>query len=320
MRNSTATILLLLILFFANLNTSVYANTVKPFPKDTLQTFIQNYGKDSLLKLIDTRILLAKNAVIKYSVIENENIEIKSEDLNIKKFFSDSKDTSIIRYTFSNYIEKLLFLDTVNSLSVNKWNSITNIIKKSKNPGKLLRDSINNTMELFVLTAYLCPYLQTNIVLDNTKPYQDLFDEKLIEEKLFIYRYIAMIDKNCHDSKWEEYKNDYFNALYKRCSYLEYFKNLSNFEKLNFGGEMKMYMDTNEEYNNYLRFVTYSVYANNINLKDHSNDLMQVLFSQTIPFGYWLADYVKKEDGLLSSTIYGYWTLLQFRELLLADK
>lgn len=294
-------------------NNILFAKTIKPFPEDTLQVFIKNYGKDSLLKLIDERIALTQKAFSLFKENKHLNSDLQTEYVLIQKHFLNINDTLFFDDVFSNYVSSFMLYDTIYGLPDNMLNNILDTLRKSGNASKLLIDNIGDGTLL--LSASFCSVLSESDINKFLDTIIRFNKDNLIEKKLLLFRSIANIDNKCHSSIVEKYEHDYYEELYKKCSYPAYFKNILKYEKLISEGKMKMYVE--EEFSNYLRFVTYATYANQINLKSHSNDLMQVLFLQTMPFGYWQSDYTKKEDGLLSSTIYGYWTLLQFRELLI---
>ena len=198
--------------------------------------------------------------------------------------------------------------------------TIKSINRITKENSKMIYKMFTQSMQ------YLYPKLAVILVIDelNNDTYKKIADtlyrqslKSIAATQLENFYVLTEYSKrNLKGGLANAYYSKLFKHLFPLYNYDAYYKSIKKFEE---SKQMMMAVNYGEMYNNHLRFLAYATYSGNINLVDNSKELMQVLAAQT-SFGYWDSDYVKNEDYLESSTIYGYWILLQFKQLLLENK
>ncbi|MFN8263199.1 MAG: hypothetical protein U0T07_06735 [Chitinophagales bacterium] len=314
--NFISSCIVFLILTF-NINNANAAAT-KPFPKDTLQHFIKNYGKDSLIEIIDLKLKSAENALFhnKNELINDYTVPVM-EYVLINNQFNKILDTSFFEKPELMLNDFYMLYDTIYHMHPDTIKSINRITKENS---KMIYKMFTQSMQ------YLYPKLAVILVIDelNNDTYKKIADtlyrqslKSIAATQLENFYVLTEYSKrNLKGGLANAYYSKLFKHLFPLYNYDAYYKSIKKFEE---SKQMMMAVNYGEMYNNHLRFLAYATYSGNINLVDNSKELMQVLAAQT-SFGYWDSDYVKNEDYLESSTIYGYWILLQFKQLLLENK
>lgn len=284
-----------------------------PFPQDTTIKFIQKYGKDSLLHLIDSRIKEAKR-FITFQSMEFDNLELFTDFFYLNTKFKWGFDTSNFPYyqKIENYkslynlvdFDKQFFLDTIKKLGSEKVNNI--LLEDLKKGGAAHTFMLPLFCDKFEVSSSLIDLIiQKNVSLD-----KNVFSNgEIFFKQIANYIEFGKINQKC-GKKYPQIKSTketLFNNLYETQSILTVLSDTSK-------------VDPNriEDVNYFAPFniLAYALYFDDINLKKHGDNLMYLIHTQqtAIDGGWRFAHYLERKSNMYV-TMYGLWSLCQFKEL-----
>jgi hypothetical protein len=326
MKNVYKLFLLLIVLFKANdslgvelgqkASVNLLINSIDkfiPFPEDTTVKFIQKYGKDSLIHLIDSRIEEAKG-FIGNQTMEFDNLEFFTDFFYLNTKFNWGFDTSDFPYyqKIENYkslynlvdFDKQFFLDTIKKLGSDKVNNI--LLEDLKKGGAAHTFMLPLFCDMFDVKSNLIDLIiQKNVYIS----FNDLKKEDVLFKQIANYIEFGKINQKCR-KKYPQImsiQDTLFDNLYSSNSILRVLSDSS-------------IVDPNrmEDVNYFasLNILAYALYFDDINLKTHGDNLMYLIHTQqTAKDGGWrFAHYLDKESNVYL-TMYGLWSLCQFKEL-----
>lgn len=280
----------------------------KQFSTDTVQKFIKNFGKDSLIHLLDNKIESAK----KY-ISNNTTSLYYSSDINkvlsISKNFKLGLDT--LKYEKYNVYEDIfqLYDFKVGNVSFIA-NALDSLIKEKVDFNKLMFENISNEMSRNSLVVLGGAVLEINPkYFDSIYKKYAIIDSKEIFNQ---YWWFTQFAKNypSQDKIPLIYKNKIFSSLY-----LNY--NLpvlaTNF-RLN-----PIEINNLKKLGSAIEVLALGLYGDNISISKNSADLMYLLTLQNNDGG-WQSSLGSANDSYMSTTYHGLWALCEFRELVQKEK
>lgn len=299
----------------------------KYFPEDTVGRFIKKNGRDSLINLVNQRIKLSKNYITdNLHNLTNDNsmyeLFLFSEYFKLKLKLNLDKDSVL------NFIDYKIYSLYGNKLGDTAF--ITDILHFADTT-KLkisiidsVRPEIHNNHTLFYIALYCSRIKMTKADFDTV--FEDT--QKLENnDKIFSYWKFSEINKNCFDSfiGTNTYKTKLFNELYPinniKKFYLDTLPNIKKSVSLDsniyYGNQLKK-IDLEDFYSKYnpLRMLAYSLYADDININTKSDNLMYLLDAQQANGSWSVAKKFNSFDSNMNATIYGLWSLCEFRNKL----
>lgn len=301
---------LLFFLFVSNISSA--KSTIKSYPTDTIQKFIDIYGKDSLISLVEDKI----NLTTQFVYNRRDNIEEQKEIVYLmlvsRKFdlgldtlmsFNDSNGKIPFTYLYSIGYGKManqLSQDIANleeAISLGQYTAKEYI----QNIGRLnfdnyyARNSFSNFCNVF--GNEMIPILDSFLIYYRSADVFGKFDVMLN---------FATVAHNC--PKLGKYFKESFDENYKKY----------NLPKI---ANDTMFYDHIDEYQSFrlpIEVVTYALYSNMYSINDFQADLMYLLNFQNKQDGGWYPyknGSIKRSDGEM--TIFVLWLLCEFREGLL---
>lgn len=293
------------------------------FPEDTVSRFINKFGKDSLLKVIDQRIAKGENFILEngdklfydYTLLEFVLIA-KHFKLRVNYTEIDTTHFGIHSYRLYdiNYGNVKMLYDILDSLKSSKANILDSL--KMNFFDNYVKNVIVNYCDKFTVDKEL---------MDKLYSYTNTLR---LDDKIYNYWRFAQFNRKCEDVivNTKDYQERLFRDLYAqnnlKAFYLDTFPKTKNAEMLN-----PKYLDENtpkpkelevfkSKYNP-IKLLAYALYGNDVSLEHYSDNLMYLLDAQQPKDGSWSA--AKKFnyfDSDMRSTIYGLWALAEFRDRL----
>lgn len=294
-------ILHLILLFGVSIS---YSNDgFKPSPEDTVNKFIKNYGKDSLIQLLDIRIKDAEKWV-NYNSKEMYVQNTYAEMILISRHFNLGLDT----LPFFNYFDS----SKINSLYGKYFGDtlqFTPIIDKSteinKDFGNVIINDIKNPRTRAILAVLCSHFPLSEIIIDS---FYSTSKQFTIQDKILSYFQLSEIQRKCGNSinLVNQHKNSLFKEIYAK----------NNLEQLLL--VKREYSDAYiSEFNLELpiQIIALGLYGKDITLAKNGKELMYLLKTQNSDFGWRTYNSVKFESEI-NSSFYGLWALCEFREQL----
>lgn len=313
---STYTKVLFMCLIFFKLSSGYAASTDVPlkdftkYSRDTLYKFTKKYGKDSLINILNTRILNA----VKYININYDKIYL-SEDINkivaVSKKFNLGFDTLI----FPKYSqeENIYQLYEFKEGCVKQINSLIDSLSKT-NPDwdKLMFENIENEMSRNVSVV-----LGGSIKTVNPAYFDSIFSKFTnVSSKDFIFPYWwftqfaynypaqAKVPLIYKDKIFKAYYNEY---NFNKCI-VKYNQTYKNSIKL---GDVNI--------NNEIMLLAYGLYGKNITLKNNGAELFYILTLQDKNEFGWQNTFATNYTNSPITSFYALWSLCEYRKLLLEE-
>jgi hypothetical protein len=294
-------------LFFGMLNASAQTK-FKPFPADTVQRFIKAYGKDSLIHLLDERIVLAASFVSNQRPYMNDKV-IAMETKLYGKHFNLGFDTLDFPAAYTSGSVYRLYGNIFGDEKEAKANAQKAIDTKTDLYTLFLQNMTSRDGRIGFVT--LCNYF-TDIptkALDTLYNYRTGMDTKTRIENLWSFTEYA---KNCSDKhpSAKKYKETYFSEMYSQF----------NFESILVKNDT-LTAGNAERINLYFpgRVLAYGLYGNLAGHTTHGKDLMYLLRHQNGSDGGWPV-FTFKDQSDYKSTIYALWSLCEYRDKIKSEK
>ena len=289
------------------LSGAVANNQTKAFPTDTIQRFLTAYGKDSLVSLLNERIRISSD----FLYINTENVSpfvhVYEFRLVARHFKSDITEASYPPHVFENYFYRLYGNYIGDTSQLFPYMQELNV----KNNGNLkvrgcdLKDEMSRIgMATFCDKVGLSPSAVDTLFA--------LRKKVSLQDRIQIYWSLGEIHRSCRSlhPKTEDMISQFYEELSKDFSLKSIYTN-----KIAFVTGSK----TQESYNMYypLRTLAYSMYVDTGLVRWDSDALMYLLATQNKADGGWSTYYQKDKESQAIPTLYGWWTLYEWRERLL---
>lgn len=284
-----------------------------PFPEDTTIKFIQKYGKDSLVKLIDSRIKEAKR-FIRFQTMEFDNLELFTDFFYLNSKFKWGFDTSNFQYyqKIENYkslynlfdFDKQFFLDTIKKLGSEKVNNI--LIEDFKKGGAAHTFMLPLFCDVFNVRSDLIELISQKNVSNEENYFKD--GEKLYKQ-IANYIEFGQIYQKCGNKypQVKAIKDNIFKNLYDYNSILTVLSDTTQLD-INHPEDVNYFASFN--------ILAYALYFGDINIKVHGDNLMYLIHTQqTAKDGGWRSAHYLDRKSNMYVTMYGLWSLCQYREL-----
>lgn len=305
--------LLLLVVLLTTLNTSSLFSKSTNIPSDTIHRFILNYGKDSLLKLIDTAVFRGSKVIEAYESKLN-NQSLSNEIKQVGKQFGLGYDT-------------LPFLNAPQDFPIlkmyNRYYGEDSTIKRLH----FIMDSVVSTTEMYKLMNYYYDSIHASRIQKFILLYCDKLD---VEDKVFDTLYNLKI-KYPTKQKIETYF--YFSEISRSCPgkypladsmktalFLSLNKKLKLSEAMKDSSEVAVKNDLSFNLHYPFKFLAYALYANDISLKTNGADLIRLLSLQEPKTGAWKEYNFTSDIMYYPSTFYAIWALCELKQRVIAYK
>lgn len=295
--------------------------SLKLFPDDTVQRYIKNLGKDSLVKLITYRINIAhKNLLDNSDKFKYDNSLLEyilfAQYFNLKVDYKNI-DTS----KMSGSLYRLYDLEYGNTKEA------IQIIEGMKANGTNMLETLKaQTLEII---RFSVPFYCEKLTLDK-EIYEMIYtnSQKLkINEKMGDYWKFAEINRKCKDeiNGSLQYQEKLFEELFEQNNPKTYYLDslikivendsiASNTSKAD-SIRTKELEDFRKKFNPN-KMLAYALYANDVNLTSYSDNLIYLLDAQQNNGSWALAKKFNSYNSDQASTMYGLWALCEFREKL----
>lgn len=294
------------------------------FPEDTVYRFEKALGVDSLIRLINQRINAGENYLI-------QNIDRSVPDdlsvielLMITEHFKLNKN--LIKTNRDKYGE---FFYNLYDIRLGKTAQCEAVLDSLRDSGINLADSFqNDVVNEFgqrMLIAFCDKFKFPSNIYDLL--YSSCATQN-IEYKIHMYWKFTALNLKCNDEviNTKSYSKKMFDELYPTNNLKSYYfldtvhKITDTIPLLIKTSESNMQtpadMSAFAKKYNPLRMLAYALYANDVNLKIHSDELMYLLDAQKKDGSWSVAKMFNNDDSNLRATIYGLWSLCEFREKL----
>ena len=294
------------------------------FPEDTVIRFINKYGKDSLAKLIDKRISNAEEYILKnYDKIKYDNTTL--EYILVAGHFKLNIDYKLID-TFNFTGKQLRLYD----LSFGNLQETIRIIDAIRASGRNMIDTLMS--QSIESIRYAVPLYCEKLTLNNEVYYLILDNSKKASVNVQIKDYwiFAELNRRCKDESNGSitYQETLFKELFPRNNpkafYLDAFPAIgirdsstaNSFYQTPKEKELDIFYDKYSP----LRMLAYALYANDVNMTNYSDNLIYLLDAQQENGSWSLAKKFNHFNSDPTSTIYGFWSLCEFKSKLLNNK
>ncbi len=282
----------------------------KHIAPDTLDVLIKKIGKDSVLKTLDLRI---KNAAmfVKYGTNKLKDIIAAQELYAFNKHFKLNMESS---FDFTNIPGKVFGDSTGSSIKLygKRYGDTAEAVQQINLLNNSDRDA-NQTMMTYMYTpggrlglATYCDLIKKNI---SSALFDTLYKGALLytnEIRNEFYFTITEFDKTCgnSDNASAYYRKQLYEKTVPIFSLTTALKDTTTLTALNY----KKY-----KLNNRYKFLAYSLYAKDFDIKKHQEDVIYFLTSQDKLGGFREFNIIS-ERPTIEPTIYGLWALLELKE------
>lgn len=287
-----------------------FNNQLKLIPvisNDTINTFVKNYGKDSLLNRIDKTI---KNAVLWM----NGNLQYMNNALEINKLLAISKKFNLGFDTL--YIPQYKVNESIYQLYEFKEGAILQnsiILDSLKNANaniqQLMFDNIHYEMSRNSSVVLLDTSTKINTAYFDTI-YTKYFD---VNSKDFIQAYWIFTQFALNFPKQSKvpviYKNKVFSKLYKMYNFT---KVVNNYNQHLIKNNTQNIFNIQQP----IMVLAYGLYGGNITLKNNGADLFYLLQTINSKRNAWqenMGDFLNND---IITTMYAIWCLCQYKQQL----
>jgi len=305
----------------------------KVFPNDTVAKFIKKYGNDSLINLINQRIALSETYLIQNIYNQKDNVSLM-ESVFLMKHFKLKADLI--------HLEQDITTKPLSTLygSVSGDTSQINAFLTSAEGGDInLADSIVGSIYDSYVQTVLSIFIDR--VAKDAKSFnkvaKSLYDYSILRDNEYsVGTYVKLVEMykrnrfNTEDSV--NYQKKMFKKLYAnnnlKSSFLDVKFNLvkqkpeavdsMNALPVSINPINDDFIKYSKEHNP-LRLLAYALYADDINLQKYPENLMYLLDAQKKDGSWSVAMKYNAYYQEVSSTIYGLWSLCEFKEKL-SDK
>lgn len=267
---------------------------------DTLDLFIQKYGKDSLLRKIDKCISKSKELLKAYNRY-NSDVELAFKFNGVNNHFALGLDSFImvddkdIKGHFTRSYGKIIG-DTAFVRE-----SVSNVDKKDIY--NLFVQSMYTKQGRAGLAIFCNDFSITNKMLDTLYKSFDYYSKSI---QLEYYWTFVEFDRNCgnNENKSAGYKTQVFNKLYKTYSLNKIATDTATITPKNM---------VERSLSNSLELFALGLYGKDITLKNNAKDIVYFLTLQ-LNDGGWQEYNVNGQYAKFKPTFYGLWALLELRE------
>lgn len=295
-------------------------------PADTVDHFVRNYGKDSLIHLIDKRIFLSENFIEENMSKFNSDVTLLELMLVARHFNLRSNFYGVDTGKYENAFFYHLYDIDLTKTDMTRW-----VLDSIINDGINLVDSFKNyytdAFGLRMIVNY-CDLLKMDKELYNIL-YLYSKSQK-INDKIFMYYNFVELNRRCEDISInsKEYQTKLFNELYPannpKMYYLDTFPKTPNAESINpkdliDNTPRHLELETFTNRYNPVRMLAYALYGNDVNLKSYSDNLIYLLDAQQKNGSWSLAKKFNYFDSNVVTTFYGLWSLCEFKSKLLKE-
>lgn len=297
------------------------------FPKDTVEKFIKNYSKDSLIHLIEKRIYKAEDFIRVYSYMLEDDLAPIELTMVADHFGLDIKVPAENMPTKSPFFLLYhLYGKGYGPDTLKQAKTIDSIAAKNADMTDMFMQFIDNKYAQISYVSFC-----DKVKLQNARIFNTFYDNaKLlhINEKLHIYWLFAEINKNnCDTTLSVKYRHKLFDELYPKNNiannYLAALKPIlkDSTKQIATATEKPLYaqlIEFNKAHNTYM-LLAYALYAGDINAHQHADDLMYLLNAQQANGGWAIGKQFDEINKDLQSTIYGLWALCEFRSKIIKE-
>lgn len=293
------------IVFFTN---SLNAKDTKiSYPKDTLQAFIKNYGKDSLIHLLNNKIDTAFQWLKAHDDSKDWTMATNKVEFKLySKYFELTNDTSFLKidtieykdnYSLYGYYVRKVSMDAER---ISNWKSVPSDTLK-----KYILAEIHNPNTRLGLPLYGRYFTMPDSIYFLYSNYALKAD---LGNQMITYISLASYQKNINAQNstiLNEVKFKIFTQMYK----------VNNLEEVI--TKPTLTSPSNEEIQNKvfdisLQTLAYGLYGKDVNLLEHGRDLMYLLALQNEDGGF-RNPVNNNKYSLGNSSIYALWSLCEFR-------
>lgn len=277
----------------------------KHLTDDTLQVFIKNYGKDSLVKLISQRIDAAHKLIKMYNNnIKDETLFLKLKGIN--EYFKLGLDSFLVfNFTFSpnNYIRiyNKCYGDTADTYKNVK--ALNNYSKPEVL--KMFVEYMYKPEGRLAFSSFCNVYNFSDKIIDTFSTGISYYP---VYNQLEYFYSVSEYARNCatESNKAAEYRKKLFDRLYNKFSLQKITSDTTTLTNANY----KQLTLTNG-----LELLATGLYGGDITINSHARDVIYLLTLQRSEGG-WPANNSEASGITIVPTVYGYWALLQIREQL----
>lgn len=267
---------------------------------DTLDIFIQKYGKDSLLRMIDKSIYKTKELLKAYNRY-NSDIELALKFNGVNKHFNLGLDSFImideklVKKNFTKSYGKIIG-DTAFVRE-----SVSNVDKK--NIYGLFVQSMYTKQGRSGLAVFCNEFNISGKMLDTLYKSFDYYSKSI---QLEYYWTFAEFDRDCgtKENNSAAYKTQIFNKLNKVYNLGKIASDTSTITAKNM---------VERSLSNSLELFALGLYGKDITLKNNAKDIVYFLTLQQTDGG-WQEYNVNGQYAKFKPTFYGLWALLELRE------
>ena len=283
---------------------TVFSKPMRAFPNDTLRTFITNYGKDSLLHLIDERILAAKIAIVNNPKPLYDNYTYMQLML-VSNEFQLGLDTVI----FSNVLQDSIFFSLYNRYyGDTSWvmRIIDTVRARNFDMSKVYLQNIRDYNNRIAMACF-CTYLPVkNFVFDSLYA---ITNKMKTDDKIHVYWVFSEYSRKCGDknSRSVYYRPLLFKSIYKS----------NNLGKICLAYDPVIPSKKPDPFyaGNAIQLLAYGLYGGDATLDKYGKDVMYLLHTQ-LQEGSWPKFYKSGDLEDIRSTFYALWALCETREQL----
>ncbi|MFN8237717.1 MAG: hypothetical protein U0T77_06065 [Chitinophagales bacterium] len=267
---------------------------------DTLDLFIQKYGKDSLLRQMDKRINKSIELLKAYNRY-NSDVELALKFNGINNHFKLGIDSFIaidekdIKGNYSRSYGKIVGDTAFVRESVSKVDK--------KQVYDLFLQSMYTKQGRAGLAIFCNEFNISKKMLDTLSKSFDYYSKSI---QLEYYWTFTEFDRNCgnNDNNSATYKNEIFKKLYKTYSLNKIATDTSTITPKNM---------IEHSLSNSLELFALGLYGKDITLKNNAKDIVYFLTLQ-LNDGGWQEYNVNGQYAKFKPTFYGLWALLELRE------
>jgi hypothetical protein len=298
---------------------------LKLFPDDTVARFISKYGTDSLKRLLNNKIVLAQSFI-------NQNKDKLYGDNVINEYISFSKHFNL-KVDFNSY-DTTKYMESLYQLYGRKGNFVAPMsiaIDSMLKAGLKLSDSFYNKFNDDYAQSAMISFC--NNIKYQSQYFEDLYafsKKQKINDRIKLYWLFSELMHNCAENTdtIKSYKLKLFDDLFPRNNpkafYLDAFPAIgirdsstaNSFYQTPKEKELDIFYDKYSP----LRMLAYALYANDVNMTNYSDNLIYLLDAQQENGSWSLAKKFNHFNSDPTSTIYGFWSLCEFKSKLLNNK
>lgn len=301
-------------------------STRKLFPEDTVKRFIKKYGKDSLINLLNQRIISSENFVLDNILKANTTLSLEELKLMSTYYKLKSENVSIDTNMYKVELYGLYGNKLGDTVAFNCL--VDTFVKVKGDFIPIFTQNVSHPlaqMEIILYSNQLIKDTQSLRIVS-----QELYNYGVpyqLNEKLYTYWKLSELSKRYsgNGSIPKSYQLKLFAELYPdnnpKKYYLDTIPKSSNADSVDpkiLYENQPQHMELEHFRNKYnpLRMLAYGLYADDINLKSYSDNLIYLIDAQQKNGSFSYAKKFNYFDSDFTSTFYGLWSLCEFRDKL----